>query len=93
MAAADPSTVLARLHRVEGQVRGIAHMVDQQAYCIDVVTQISAASRALQSAALMLLLDDHLRNCLSEAAQTGGGVHDDKVREAMGAISRLVRSQ
>ena len=87
----DRGELVLRLHRIEGQVRGIARMVDEQAYCIDVLTQVSAASRALQSAALVLL-DQHLRHCLSQAAQAGGELHEEKVHEASAAIARLVRS-
>ena len=87
----ERDALLLRLHRIEGQVRGIARMVDEQAYCIDVLTQVSAASRALKSVSLALL-DEHLRHCLSQAAQVGGELHDEKVREASAAITRLVRS-
>ena len=87
----EQDALLLRLHRIEGQVRGIARMVDEQAYCIDVLTQVSAASRALQSVALVLL-DEHMRHCLSEAAQVGGELHQEKVHEASAAIARLVRS-
>ena len=87
----EAAALIARLHRVEGQVRGIARMVDQDAYCIDVITQVSAATRALQSVALALL-DQHLRHCLAQAAQSGGDIHDAKVKEASEAIARLVRS-
>ena len=87
----EAAALIARLHRVEGQVRGIARMVDQDAYCIDVITQVSAATRALQSVALALL-DQHLRHCLAHAAQSGGDIHDAKVKEASDAIARLVRS-
>lgn len=80
-----------RLRRVEGQVRGITRMVEQDAYCIDVLTQVSAASRALQGVAL-LLLDEHLHHCLAEAARAGEAVQADKIREASEAITRLVRS-
>ena len=92
MTTLESGPILARLHRVEGQVRGIARMVDQRAHCIDTVTQIAAASGALRVVALMLL-DDHLRRCLAETDQAGGNTRDDTVREAMAAISRLVRSQ
>lgn len=87
----EAAALLARLHRVEGQIRGIARMVEQDAYCIDVITQVSAATRALQSVALALL-DQHLRHCLAQAAQSGGDIHDAKVKEASDAIARLVRS-
>jgi len=89
--ASDRAALVVRLHRVEGQVRGIARMVDQDAYCIDVLTQVSAASRALQSVALALL-DEHLRHCLTDAATAGEQAHDAKVTEASEAIARLVRS-
>jgi DNA-binding FrmR family transcriptional regulator len=80
-----------RLRRVEGQVRGLQRMVEEDAYCIDVLTQISAATRALQSVALELL-DDHLGHCVSEAIASGGPEAESKVAEASAAISRLVRS-
>lgn len=80
-----------RLRRVEGQVRGITRMVEQDAYCIDVLTQVSAASRALQGVAL-ILIDDHMHHCLAEAARAGEAIQADKVREASEAIARLVRS-
>jgi DNA-binding FrmR family transcriptional regulator len=80
-----------RLRRIEGQVRGIQRMVEEDSYCIDVLTQISAATRALQSVALGLL-DDHLGHCVSEAIASGGPEADAKVAEASAAIARLVRS-
>jgi DNA-binding FrmR family transcriptional regulator len=82
--------ILKRLGRIEGQVRGLQRMVDDDAYCIDVLTQVSSASRALQSAAL-LLLDDHLDHCVRDAIERGED-GDAKVREASQAIARLVRS-
>ena len=93
VAGTQPDTValIPRLRRVEGQIRGIARMVDQDAYCIDVLTQVSAATRALQSVAL-LLLDEHLRHCLADAARSGDAVHETKVQEVSQAIGRLVRS-
>ncbi|HZD72707.1 MAG TPA: metal-sensitive transcriptional regulator [Actinomycetota bacterium] len=80
-----------RLRRVEGQVRGIQRMVDEDSYCIDVLTQISAATRALQSVALELL-DDHLAHCVRVAIADGGPEAEEKVAEASAAIARLVRS-
>lgn len=80
-----------RLSRIEGQVRGIARMVDEDTYCIDILTQVSAASRALQGVAL-LLVEDHMRHCLLDAAQAGGAEREDKLKEASAAIGRLVRS-
>ncbi|THG29438.1 metal-sensitive transcriptional regulator [Naasia lichenicola] len=83
--------VLRRLGRAEGQVRGIARMVEQDTYCIDVLTQVAAATKALESVALALL-DDHLAHCVAEAATVGGEVAEEKLREASQAIARLVRS-
>jgi DNA-binding FrmR family transcriptional regulator len=80
-----------RLRRIEGQIRGLQRMVDEDAYCIDVLTQISAATKALQSVALELLTD-HLDHCVREAVTRGGPEADDKVAEASAAIARLVRS-
>ncbi|MCU1689969.1 MAG: hypothetical protein JWN61_226 [Pseudonocardiales bacterium] len=82
---------LKRLRRVEGQVRGIAKMVDEDKYCIDILTQVSAATKALQSVALGLL-EEHLAHCVVEAARAGGPEADIKVKEAAEAIARLVRS-
>ena len=80
-----------RLRRIEGQVRGIAKMIDEDKYCIDVLTQISAVNSALQSVALGLL-DEHLAHCVVDAARQGGPESDEKLREASDAIARLVRS-
>jgi DNA-binding FrmR family transcriptional regulator len=82
---------LKRLRRIEGQVRGIAKMIEDDKYCIDVLTQVSAATRALQSVALGLL-EEHLAGCVVTAAREGGPGADAKVREAADAIARLVRS-
>lgn len=82
---------LKRLRRIEGQVRGIARMVEEDTYCIDVLTQVSAATKALQSVALNLL-DEHMSHCVVEAARKGGEEQDVKLREAAEAIARLVRS-
>ena len=82
---------LKRLRRIEGQVRGIAKMVEDDKYCIDVLTQVSAATKALQSVALGLL-DDHMAHCLVDAARAGGSEQDVKLKEASDAIARLVRS-
>ena len=83
--------LIIRLSRVEGQVRGISRMVEEGRYCIDILTQVSAASRALQCAAL-LLLDDHMRRCLLDAAETDGAEAEAKLKEVTEAIGRLVRS-
>lgn len=87
----DKTKVLARLKRIEGQVRAIEQMVGDDRYCIDVLTQISAANSALRSVAL-LLLDDHLNHCVRQASAEGGDVADEKLAEASAAIARLVRS-
>lgn len=87
----DKDALLARLARIEGQVRGLARMIDDDKYCIDVLTQVSATTRALQAVALQLL-DDHLTHCVADAAAQGGELADAKVREASAAIARLVRS-
>jgi len=88
---ADTEAVLARLRRIEGQVRGLQRMVEEDAYCIDVLTQISAASRALQAVALQLL-DAHLEHCVRNAIDHGGPEADAKIAEASAAIARLVKS-
>lgn len=80
-----------RLRRIEGQIRGLQRMVDEDVYCIDVLTQVSAATKALQSVALELL-GDHLAHCVQEALAKGGADAEEKVREAQAAIERLVRS-
>jgi DNA-binding FrmR family transcriptional regulator len=83
--------LLKRLRRIEGQVRGLQKMVESETYCIDVLTQISAATKALQAVALELL-EDHLAHCVADATREGGAVAEDKVKEASAAIARLVRS-
>ena len=82
---------LKRLRRVEGQVRGLQRMVETDTYCIDILTQVSAATKALEAVALGLL-DDHLRHCMTHAAQDASVDLDAKVDEASAAIARLVRS-
>jgi CsoR family transcriptional regulator, copper-sensing transcriptional repressor len=87
----NKDAVAKRLRRIEGQVRGLERMVDEDAYCIDVLTQISAATRALESVALELL-DAHLDHCVRDAIGAGGPDADAKIAEAQAAIARLVRS-
>ena len=82
---------LARLKRIEGQARGVAKMVDDEKYCIDILTQISALTSALEQVALGLL-DDHLKHCVMDAARAGGPEADAKIAEASAAIARLVKS-
>jgi DNA-binding FrmR family transcriptional regulator len=82
---------LKRLRRIEGQVRGIARMVDDDAYCIDVLTQVSAVTRALQAVSLGLL-EEHIAHCVVDAARESDDAAAAKVAEASAAIARLVRS-
>ncbi len=88
---ANKDDLLTRLRRAEGQVRGIARMVEEDKYCIDILTQVSAATKALETVALNLL-GDHLNHCVAEASAEGGPVAAEKIREANEAIARLVRS-
>jgi len=82
--------VAKRLRRIEGQVRGLQRMVEEDQYCIDVLTQISATTRALQAVALELL-EDHLGHCVTHAIEAGGPEAQDKIREAAAAVARLVK--
>ncbi|MGW3975182.1 metal-sensitive transcriptional regulator [Streptomyces mirabilis] len=82
---------LKRLRRIEGQIRGLQRMVDEDVYCIDILTQVSASTKALQSFALQLL-EEHLRHCVADAALKGGEEVDAKVEEATKAIGRLLRT-
>ena len=88
---ANKEDYLKRLRRIEGQIRGLQRMVEDDTYCIDVLTQVSAATKALQAVALGLL-EAHLGHCVAEAVAAGGDDADAKVREASEAIARLVRS-
>ncbi|GAA4911004.1 DNA-binding FrmR family transcriptional regulator [Stackebrandtia albiflava] len=87
----DKDALQKRLRRIEGQVRGLQRMVDEDVYCIDILTQISAANRALQAVALSLL-EGHLGHCVAEATREGGEDAAAKVKEATDAIARLVKS-
>ena len=91
----DKAAYLARLRRIEGQVRGIARLVDEDTYCIDVLTQVSAVTKALQGVAVGLV-EDHLGHCVRDAVASGGPdagrVADEKVAEAAAAIARLLRT-
>jgi CsoR family transcriptional regulator, copper-sensing transcriptional repressor len=87
----DKDSYLKRLRRIEGQVRGLQKMIEDDKYCIDVLTQVSAVTSALQSVALGLL-EDHLGHCVAQATAEGGDVAEAKVHEASEAIARLVRS-
>jgi DNA-binding FrmR family transcriptional regulator len=87
----NKDSYLTRLRRIEGQVRGLQRMVEGDTYCIDILTQVAAVTRALQSVALGLL-DEHLTHCVAQAVAEGGDTAEAKVREASEAIARLVRS-
>lgn len=87
----DKERYLARLKRIEGQARGIHRMIDEDVYCIDILTQIGALTSAIENVAL-LLLDDHLNHCVVCAAKTGGSEAEAKLNEASVAIARLVKS-
>ena len=87
----NADAVQKRLRRIEGQIRGLQRMVEEDAYCIDILTQVSAATKALQAVALELL-DGHLSQCVAEAIADGGDGADLKIAEATAAIGRLVRS-
>jgi DNA-binding FrmR family transcriptional regulator len=89
--AMNKDELLRRLRRVEGQVRGLQQMVEEDRYCIDVLTQISAATKALQSVAVGMF-DDHLRHCVAGAVARGGRDADAKLTEATAAVSRLLKS-
>lgn len=87
----DKDKYLKRLKRIEGQARGISRMIEEERYCIDILTQADALTKALQGVALALL-DDHLRHCVLDAASVGGPAADAKLTEASEAVARLVRS-
>ena len=87
----DKASYARRLKRIEGQVRGIQRMIDEDTYCIDVLTQIAAATKALQAVSLGLL-EDHMSHCVIHAAQSSDAEGQAKIREASDAIARLVRS-
>ncbi|MDD6087581.1 copper-sensing transcriptional repressor CsoR [Bifidobacterium thermophilum] len=88
--AGDKKNIQKRMHRIEGQVKAIGRMVDDDRYCIDILTQIAAVESALKSVS-MLLLDDHLDHCVREAVEQGGQVADTKLQEVSEAVSRLVK--
>jgi len=87
----DKELVMKRLRRIEGQIRGLQRMVDEDRYCINILEQVSAATSALQSVAL-LLLEEHLAHCVSDAVRAGGDEAEAKLTEASAAIARMVRS-
>ncbi|WP_304518857.1 metal-sensitive transcriptional regulator [Cellulomonas sp. ACRRI] len=87
----DKALYMRRMRRIEGQARGVSKMVDEEQYCIDILTQISALTSALRAVATGLL-DDHLRHCVLDAARMGDAEAEVKIKEASDAIARLVRS-
>jgi DNA-binding FrmR family transcriptional regulator len=89
--AKDKEDYLVRLRRIEGQVRGLQRMVDEDAYCIEILTQISSVTRALQKVGLGLL-DQHMETCVRTAVEEGGPEGSEKIAEAMAAVERLVKS-
>jgi DNA-binding FrmR family transcriptional regulator len=89
--AGSKEDYLKRLRRIEGQVRGLQRMVDEDTYCIDVLTQVAAVTKALQAVSLGLL-EDHVSHCVADAARRSDDEAQAKVREAADAIARLVRS-
>lgn len=89
--AEEKAKFLARMKRIEGQTRGIHRMIDEDQYCIDILTQISAVTSALENVALALL-DDHLDHCVRGAVNEGGEAADEKLAEAMKAVRRMVKS-
>ncbi len=89
--ASDKEAYLKRMRRIEGQVRGIARMIDEDVYCIDILTQVSAVTKALQAVSIGLV-EDHLGHCVVDAARSSEAEGTAKVREASEAIARLVRS-
>ena len=91
IASGKKDDYLKRLRRIEGQARGLQRMVDEEQYCIDILTQVSAVTRALQSLSLALL-DEHMEHCVVEAVRQGGDEQEAKLKEASAAIARLVKS-
>jgi DNA-binding FrmR family transcriptional regulator len=87
----NQDAILKRLRQIEGQVRGLARMVESDAYCIDILTQVSAATRALQTVARELL-DDHLRHCVADMITHGSREGEDKLAEVSATITRLLKS-
>ncbi|WIM67290.1 metal-sensitive transcriptional regulator [Corynebacterium breve] len=89
--SSDKARYLTRLNRIAGQVGGVHRMIDEDQYCIDILTQISAITSALENVGLALL-EDHLHHCVADAVADGGELADDKITEAMAAVKRMVKS-
>lgn len=88
----DQDAIMRRLARIEGQIGGLRRMVADEAYCIDVLTQIAAVSRALEGVSLKLLTD-HTNHCVRDAVEAGGADADDKVDELLAAVERFARTR
>ena len=89
---ADPKPVLNRLRRIEGQVRGLQRMVEEDAYCVDILTQVAAVQTALEQVAINVL-DGHVRGCVAGAVANGGGEGDERLDELMEAVRRFSRAR
>ena len=88
----DKEAVIRRLARIEGQVGGLRRMVEEEAYCVDVLTQVAAVTKALEGVSLKLLTD-HTNHCVRDAVATGGAEADEKVDELMTAVERFARTR
>ena len=88
----DKDAVLRRLARIEGQVRGLRGMVEDEAYCVDVLTQVAAVTKALEGVSLKLLAD-HTNHCVRDAVEQGGSEADAKVDELLAAVDRFARTR
>jgi DNA-binding FrmR family transcriptional regulator len=87
----DKADIQKRLRRIEGQVRGLQKMVEEDRYCIDILEQVASAKKALEAAAV-LLFDDHLRHCIADAVAAGGPEAEKKLTEATAAVARLLKT-
>jgi DNA-binding FrmR family transcriptional regulator len=88
----DKEAILRRLARIEGQVRGLRGMVEDEAYCVDVLTQVAAVTRALEGVSLKLLAD-HTNHCIRDAVAAGGAQADDRIGELLTAVERFARTR
>jgi CsoR family transcriptional regulator, copper-sensing transcriptional repressor len=89
---ADSRAITNRLRRIEGQVRGIQRMVDEDAYCVDILTQVAAVQTALEQVAVRVL-DGHVRHCVADAVSDGGDGAEEKLDELMAAVQRFTRTR
>ena len=88
----DKEAILRRLARIEGQIGGLRRMVEEEAYCVDVLTQVAAVTRALEGVSLKLLAD-HTNHCVRDAVEAGGAEANEKIDELMGAVERFARTR